>query len=76
MASYDEQAVRRMIMGDSVDDSNTPFTGFTLEKVGANNESDIDLDVVVRKFDLCDPDSHVSVSSVHTSDLSGDFFLH
>ena len=51
MAEEDGLALWRSIMGDSDDDSDMPFCGFTLEEVVKGDESDIDLSVV-RQQDL------------------------
>ena len=70
MAEEDGLALWRSIMGDSDDDSDTPFHGFTLEEVVKGGESDIDLGVV-RQQDLREDFSDISsVSPVSASEVS------
>ena len=68
MAEEDGLALWHSIMGDSDDDSDTPFRGFTLEEVVKGEKSDIDLRVVVRQQDLREDFS--DISSVSASEVS------
>lgn len=71
MGEEDGLALWHSIMGDSDDDSDTPFRGFTLEEVVKGDESDIDLGVVVRQEDLREDFSDISsVSPVSASEVS------
>ncbi|KAK7106183.1 piggyBac transposable element-derived protein 4-like [Littorina saxatilis] len=71
MALNEGLEVWRSILGNSDDDSDTPFEGFLLEEV-KGDESDIDLGVVIRQQDLREDFSGISsVSPVSSSDSSG-----
>ena len=72
MAEEDGLALWRSIMGDSDDDSDTPFHGFTLEEVVKGDELDIDLGVVIQQQDLREDFSDISsVSPVSAGEVSG-----
>ena len=60
MAEEDGLALWRSIMGDSDDDSDTPFRGFILEEVVKGDELDIDLGVVIQQQDLREDFSDIS----------------
>ena len=42
----------RSVMGDSDDDGEEDFEGFTLQEIVKGDESDIDLDIVVQNQEL------------------------
>ena len=75
MAEEDGLALWRSIMGDSDDDSDTPFRGFILEEVVKGDELDIDLGVVQQqdlREDFSDISSLSPVSASEVSDNEGD----